>query len=56
MATTEYDIVYNKHCSKCQLRHTPNCYFSKCSVSTYGQWLNEGRTIMTNKRKRESKP
>lgn len=56
MATTAYGIVYNKHCSKYQLRHTPDCYFSDYSMSIYEQWLNAVRTIITNKRKRESKP
>ena len=28
---TEQDIVYEKHCCKCSLRHTPNCYYDKCA-------------------------
>ena len=45
---TEQDIVYEKHCCKCSLRHTPNCYYDKCSLEKYTEWLKEARKIFIN--------
>lgn len=39
----EMDIVYNKYCCRCSLRHKENCEYAKCSKEQYYKWLDEAR-------------
>ena len=45
---TEYDNVYNKHCSRCHLRHSQNCEYKNCSKEQFEQWIKEERKKKLN--------
>ena len=45
----EYDNVYNKHCSRCHLRHSQNCEYKNCSKEQFEQWVKEERCKITDK-------
>lgn len=45
----EYDNVYNKHCSRCHLRHSQNCEYKNCSKEQFEQWVKEERRKITDK-------
>lgn len=44
----EFDMVYDKHCSGCPLRHRQPCKYEKCSEEQYEKWLNEERHKITD--------
>lgn len=44
----EYDAVYNKHCSRCHLRHESNCKYQNCSKEQYEEWVKEERAKKYN--------
>ena len=44
----EYDKVYNKHCSKCHLRHSQNCEYKNCSKEQFKQWVEEEKQKRIN--------
>ena len=44
----EFDIVYDKYCSKCHLRHSNNCEYKNCSEEQYKEWLKEARHNITD--------
>lgn len=43
-----YDLVYNKHCSKCALRHEDNCQYKNCSKEQYDSWIKEEQRKITD--------
>ena len=48
---SDTDKVYNEHCSRCHLRHSPNCFYANCSFDQYQQWLKEAHDQMISEQK-----
>ena len=48
---SDTDRVYNEHCSRCHLRHSPNCFYANCSFDQYQQWLKEAHDQMISEQK-----
>ena len=40
----EYDVVYNKHCCRCHLRHSQNCNYENCSKEQFDKWIEKERS------------